>query len=94
MTFFVVAQADCAPPRMVEQRLSEGFHGFHEFDRILPGSLNTRFGLTLLRGSAIAGDFGDGKEGLEVHVDYDTELHARVACGNQHVNKATLLPSF
>jgi hypothetical protein len=38
MGFFVTTLADCAPLHVVEQRLNEGFHGFHEFDRILPGA--------------------------------------------------------
>lgn len=41
MNLFVLAlaQADRAPLRVVEQRINEGFHGLHEFDRILPGAL-------------------------------------------------------
>jgi hypothetical protein len=38
MEFFVMMMVDCAPLRVVEQRTNEGFHGFHEFDRILPGA--------------------------------------------------------
>jgi hypothetical protein len=34
----VLAQADRTPLHVVEQRLKEGFHGFHDLNRILPGA--------------------------------------------------------
>lgn len=76
-----LAQAGRAPLHVVEQRLSECSHGFHEFDRIFPGSLNTWSGLNWLRGSALAGDFSHGKKGYQAYVACYQTLHLRTPCG-------------